>query len=98
MARNISSSKTILAAVSLVFICLPSTKNLFTLSCLVSLYLYPFLVECICPLYFPERSGDVLRAGAQVSLVLSTLGEFFVVVLCCCVDCRHERVAETCES
>ena len=30
MARNISSSKTILAAVSLVFICLPSTKNLYT--------------------------------------------------------------------
>ena len=29
MARNISSSKTISAAVSLVFICLPSTKNLF---------------------------------------------------------------------
>ena len=30
MAQNISSPKTILAAVSLVFICLPSTKNLFS--------------------------------------------------------------------
>ena len=50
MARNISSSKTILAAVSLVFICLPSTKNLFTFS------LSLFQVSC-----FFFRSLNVIR-------------------------------------
>ena len=65
-----------------------------TLSFLVSLHLYRtphYLVECIiiCPLYFPERSGDRKYSERVLEcLVFCALGEFFLP--------RLQTVAETC--